>query len=207
MIYINKGIEPESLINYKKAFNAYFDGCDKNDLRNHLLIEQGYICAYCMKRIRNREDTKIEHLDPRNEENELLYSNLLAVCLGNEGNPEDQTTCDTKKGNDKICFSPLSIIDMNTIFYDSLGTLKSSNPAIDLDINKVLNLNYEFGYHISNRKAALRAFKKMLSKCPKGTDISPTLRKMKEICENRNVNGEYRAYVGILRWYVNSKLK
>lgn len=51
MILIQKGEAPNSLIQYRKATNAYFDGCNKDDIRDRLLEEQGHLCAYCMCRI------------------------------------------------------------------------------------------------------------------------------------------------------------
>lgn len=54
MILIKKKSEPHSLTIYKKTINASFDNQPskvKEDLRKSLLEEQGYICAYCMKRM------------------------------------------------------------------------------------------------------------------------------------------------------------
>ena len=91
MILIKKNSEPRSLTEYKKTVNSSFDNLPsnvKNDIRESLLKEQGYICAYCMKRIES-SDVKIEHYKARNSENELDYKNLLAVCKGNEGSPKN----------------------------------------------------------------------------------------------------------------------
>lgn len=51
MILIRKGDEPRSLTLYRKSAYAYYDGCNKNDIRDSLLKEQGYLCAYCMRRM------------------------------------------------------------------------------------------------------------------------------------------------------------
>ena len=96
--------------------------------------EQGGICAYCGSRIDNvsRNDdfflnnndrlekgtTRREHLNPKSlsdhRDKILLYSNLLAVCQGNEvpnqqNNPND-FHCDAKKKKDEI---PSSIFPTN----------------------------------------------------------------------------------------------
>ena len=42
MILIKKGKEPPSLTRYRKLPDAYYDGCDKADIRESLLKEQGY---------------------------------------------------------------------------------------------------------------------------------------------------------------------
>lgn len=53
MIYIQKGKEPVSLIQQKNIPSMSFDDLDKTEIRNQLLVEQKYLCAYCMRRIRD----------------------------------------------------------------------------------------------------------------------------------------------------------
>ena len=113
MIYIKKGIEPRSLIEHRCTPGATFDGLDKTELRECLLKEQGYLCAYCMKRIHNERDTKIEHYRARNSENQLEYANLLAVCYGNQSNSNGEVrygkkrlTCDSMKGSQPLHINP-----------------------------------------------------------------------------------------------------
>ena len=85
MIYIKKRKEPASLTKYKKQKFAYYDGYkEKDDLRKMLLKEQGYLCAYCMRRI-DIEHMKIEHWFPENELSDierLDYRNMLGSCEG-----------------------------------------------------------------------------------------------------------------------------
>ena len=83
MILIKKGNEPRSLTVYRKTQYAYFDGCPKDEIRKSLLKEQGYLCAYCMRRI-DLKHTRIEHWTPEAELSELEkldYSNMLAVWI------------------------------------------------------------------------------------------------------------------------------
>lgn len=84
MLYIKKGKEPSSLTSYKKGKFAYFDGCNKEDIRKHLLDEQGKLCAYCMRRI-DENHMKIEHWYPEDrltESQKLDYKNMFRVCEG-----------------------------------------------------------------------------------------------------------------------------
>ena len=112
MLLIKKRQEPDSLREHRNTPGADFDGLDKTQLRRSLLQEQGYICAYCMKRIREDDKVKIEHYKARTKENELVYQNLLAVCDGNETlkdergkvNP-NRFTCDTKKKEKELLIS------------------------------------------------------------------------------------------------------
>ena len=56
-------------LNYKdtKAIRSAFDMLDKGTIRTELLKEQGYLCAYCMRKISNDGTTTIEHLIPITE--------------------------------------------------------------------------------------------------------------------------------------------
>lgn len=110
MRYIQKGKAPESLIQYAKNKNAYFDGYpDKDDVREQLLKEQGYLCGYCMKRLTSAKEVKIEHILPqsrlKDDPREVLdYKIMLGVCYGNErknGNEKkrhlQELTCDAHR--------------------------------------------------------------------------------------------------------------
>ena len=97
MRYIEKHAEPKSLAEYKKQVNAYYDGCNKSDIRKRLLEDQGYLCAYCMRRIYDESSVdggvppmKIEHWFPESQCSEfqkLDFRNMLGVCMGNAGQP------------------------------------------------------------------------------------------------------------------------
>lgn len=209
MIYIKKGKEPTCLKKYKSS-DKFEDltSEDKSDLRNSLLVEQGYLCAYCMKRIYKDGEVKIEHYEARNDDNELKYSNLLAVCKGNEGNPYKMQTCDTRKGNNTIFVNPQDKTHIDKIVYDLNGIIKSEDEQIDYDLNNTLNLNYEYGYLKSNRKAALDKLKeKILEEDKRGKNVKTFLIRLKSKLEDLNSNGEYEEYYGILLWYINKKLK
>jgi len=82
MLYIKKGHEPDSLTKYRKEKFAYYDGFkEKDDIRKYLLEEQGYLCAYCMRRI-DMEHMKIEHWYPEDLLSDiecLDYKNMLGV--------------------------------------------------------------------------------------------------------------------------------
>ena len=58
--YFKKGEEPKSLTAYKKDKFAYYDGyTEKDEIRENLMKDQGYLCGYCMRRIQNIKDVKI----------------------------------------------------------------------------------------------------------------------------------------------------
>lgn len=210
MIYINKEREPESFENYRNSLNAHFDDMPreiKDELRQALLQEQGCLCAYCMSRIKESKDIKIEHYQARNSNNELEYANLLAVCKGNEGVQSKHQTCDTKKGEQVLHINPLKKSDMETIFYQIDGTIKSSNEVFDADIEKVLNLNNEYGYLKANRKGAINAVALQLKKLKQGESAENLLRRIKTKYMKNGSNNMKEPYIGIILWYVDKKLK
>lgn len=168
MLYIKKGKEPLSLTSYKKEPHAYFDGCNKNDIRQNLLKEQGYLCAYCMRRI-NENNMKIEHWYPESmltETEGLDYNNMLGCCSGHmEGHKGEDDTCDTHKGNQTITINPIKYSMINEIKYRTKsGEIYSDNIQIENDLNKTLNLNSNKHLLKENRKAVIDAIILELSK-------------------------------------------
>ncbi len=60
MKHIVKNTEPQSLKTYRSTPNASFNDSNKEDIRKSLIEEQGAICAYCMKRISNKWNAKLQ---------------------------------------------------------------------------------------------------------------------------------------------------
>lgn len=146
----DKNTEPESLIKYRKTAKPTYENYrNKEELRKTLLEEQGYLCAYCMKKIENDElKTKIEHYLPRNGPNkrpdlQLEYSNLLAVCNGGQGQKRHKQHCDTKKGSALITINPTLAICEKQIKYRKNGTIFAEDSAIQNDVDTTLNLNLQ----------------------------------------------------------------
>lgn len=227
MIYIQKKSEPELFLKYRYQKNARFDDMDfdvKKQLRESLLSEQGHLCAYCMKRIDGATNVKIEHFAARTLENELQYHNLLAVCRGGEGGPIKARSCDTKKENRPIFIDPLKKSDMSRIYYKNNGEIHSSDTtehrfeyqdsngrlhmgytSPDQDMQECLNLNYENGSPLMGRKAALRKFQEKLHPYKDKKSKRIFLERMHRIYSEQ---GEYlEPYIGVLRWYIEKKLK
>ena len=143
MKYILKDIknEPKEVVEKRNTPGSSFDDLPKEPLRIALLKEQGYICAYCMQRIKNnRKTTKIEHWAPRNKNNEKNYMNLLAVCNGKEGQ-KGQEHYDTLKRDNPINISPLDIKCEQILKFDPGGKIYSNDGNIDKELNELLGLN------------------------------------------------------------------
>lgn len=206
MILIKKNRIPSSLVEYKQTINASFDNLPKevkDKLRTSLLKEQGYICAYCMKKLEDDSSkVKIEHYIARNEENELDYNNLLAVCKGNEGEPFERQTCDTRKGNREVKINPQVNSDILTIGYTSNGEIKSSNLDYQEDFDNILNLNDSFGL-VKARREALNSLKRKLSKSK--THLKRDI--IKRIYTRYSETEIKESYVGILLWYLQKRMR
>ncbi|MDD4856142.1 MAG: hypothetical protein PHQ22_04775 [Sulfuricurvum sp.] len=149
MLQIYKQEPPRSFVRHQRAFNAEFNNIPrltKLILKKSLLEEQGFLCAYCMSKI-NCDNIKIEHWRSQSKKKypflQLAYSNLFAVCNGNENNPPSNQYCDTKKGNKDLKFN-LANQNLNIeeiVYYSSSGEIKSIDADFEDELNEVLGLN------------------------------------------------------------------
>jgi len=210
MILIHKGKEPASLTAYRKEKFSYYDGCNKNDIRDSLLEEQGYLCAYCMRRI-DKESTRIEHWKPENllsEQERMDYSNMLAVCYKfSEGLPKEQQTCDARKGKTPIFVDPKVDAHINSIGYKKgTGIIFSEKSEIDEDLNLRLNLNCDFQNLPANRKAALqRVIRELEKRKRQGNWKLADINRVIDYYEKTDAKGHKPEYAGIILWYLKKK--
>lgn len=140
MKYIAKVKPPHSYTAWRKRVRGtqdehYHRGLKnplKAELHQALLHEQGYLCAYTMKRI-NRDDSHIEHIKPesvcRAERvgSDLDYDNLVA-CFPREGMPRRyrygaQERDDWWENNGKDFVSPLHKNCETRFRFDSEGNI------------------------------------------------------------------------------------
>lgn len=163
---IQKGPEPATLTQHRQQPHADYDNyADKATLRQALVAEQRGLCCYCQSRIRaTPEGMKIEHWECQagHPGRQLDFGNLHGACIGGQGRPHREQHCDTRKGNDVLCFSvcdPAHPIEHKIRFLGD-GTVKADDAAIEEALNAVVNLNLP--RLVSNRKAVLAAFQQRL---------------------------------------------
>lgn len=215
MLYIEKSIEPIELVNAKRnGLKSYYEltSDTKTVIKKALLQEQGYLCAYCMKRI-DLQNTTIEHYIPQNplgiEADDMLsidYNNMLAVCCGNVNHRKSELTCDKHRGNTPLTVDPRNKHSVEKICYKYDGTVYSEDKEIDKDLNQTLNLNCEAVLLKQNRKSVLDAVKKEILKKSAGNEVSKRqLINMLDKLKTKN-DGQYKPFCGIAIWYLRKKL-
>ena len=157
---IDKGPEPREWKNFRKTPGVRYQSSPF--LRDALLEEQGFICAYCERRIPHpdvpaEEDHRIDHLTPQTmarkegDDSDLDYDNMVICCPGNIANNKDYYHCDKAKGSKPLTISPLRADMMGTIRFTPTGIIKSTDAKLDEELNeKGLNLNNY--YLVQNRQ-------------------------------------------------------
>ncbi len=192
MIFIQKGREPNAWMRYRLTKGVEFRAIP--ELKDSLLKEQGYLCAYCMARI-DKDHMKVEHFKPRSRYPRLKFSykNLLACCLGKT---QEESHCDTSKGNAEISLSPLSPSCVDTLSYESgTGKIKSSNPYYDRELDRILHLNTPI-------------IKQNRLKVLQGAIQALRIRKQLEKEWNPvDKEGKRKPYCGIVIYFLEKKLK
>lgn len=209
MIPIDKQSEPHELTEYRLTGGTYsdLDNPTKSAIRDRLLSEQGYLCAYCMGRI-TKSRMKIEHwhcqsIYPREQ---LSYSNLLACCIGGEGSGRSGQHCDSRKANSELIYNPARSQDHPhlKISYTTTGMISSDETQFNNQINDVLNLNYS--RLANNRKAVIRDTQKLLGK-KAGRVSKPELTRLLDRCMARGNNEQLVEYCGVAQYYLKKYLK
>lgn len=209
MINIKKAKQPRSLTEYRCQPGANYDDFrEKQDVKKSLLIEQGFICAYCMRRI-GPDTAQIEHIAPQNPEEgsgdclALDYSNMLAVCDGYKGLEKAFQTCDTHKDNKLLKkANPLDENSVNLIKYRTNGIIYSEDSDINDDLNVILNLNCERAPLIANRKATINVLQKyMIRQQRQGSWNQSLLKRAQKHFETRK-EGLNNEYIGVILYFI-----
>ncbi len=213
MINISKYSQPGTLIKYKSTSKAKFDGPGftetKKEIRTNLLKEQGFLCAYCMVSLEDDPlKTKIEHWHSQKKysSEDLVYKNMLAVCLGNSNS---ETHCDTAKskydliGKRDLHFNPSNPQhDMNHLVrYLANGEIKGDEDFTE-DI-EVLNLNAS---RLKNDRAKIWEAVTQGLATKDGDRNKIQLQKILDQWKDKS-GGRLKAYCGVAIYYLNRRLE
>ncbi|MEQ3031643.1 hypothetical protein [Alistipes indistinctus] len=179
----------------------------KPELRDSLLKEQGYICAYCMQSLpHDGTNTRIEHIKCRelHPQLELDYSNMVICCNGQSGN---ETHCDLHKKNRDVTFDLFSDPFFHTLSYTYKAqgvTIHSNKATWDDEINDILNLNCNMLQ--SNRKAAFDGAVDVLAKKPDWNRSANHLKKLRDLYNEQRKDGSYQAFCGVIVWLLDKRI-
>lgn len=126
---------------------SVLSGAPKNDLKNALLQNQGFLCAYTELRLDAEQDCHIEHLVPQAQapQWDLKPSNLLACFPADGGNVRMGYGAPVKGGTfitlGQDFLSPYTGITSQTFSFDSEGHMVGNHPAAQETIKR-LQLNH-----------------------------------------------------------------
>ena len=200
MIHIKKKRrEPNAWLRYRLTKGVEFSAIP--ELKDSLLTEQGYLCAYCMARI-DKDHMKVEHFKPRSRYPRLKFSykNLLACCLGKT---QEESHCDTSKGNDEIRLSPLSPSWVDTLSYESgTGAIRSSNPYYNRELDRILHLNTPIikENRLKVLQGAIQALRSV------GGNSGDIRRQLEQKWDPVDKEGKRKPYCGIVIYFLEKKL-
>lgn len=221
MIKITKHNEPKEWTEYKNTPGVDYQSIP--ELVDSLLREQGYICAYCMRRIPHRdklykknginfvltdEDHRVEHILSREQHQDLKlsYENMVICCPGHIGS-EDH--CDRLKGKADVSFNLFDSAFISTLSYKTDGEIVSSNKQYNKEINEVLNLNTPLLRN--NRKESWnKVIKEMIvQKGGKPWNKTVILKyiEMYKTMHKKDDKLQYIPYCGIVIYNLEKKLK
>ncbi len=150
MKYIQKGIEPQELTDWKSLANDDWQpdydsmgGQLKTIVKESLMQEQGYLCCYCERRL-TLNDSHIEHFVPQSNADidPLDYSNILCSCQNrlNKGEPRHCGNLKGKWFDSELLISPFDPDCENKFLFIADGRIKPSETgdySADITIKKL----------------------------------------------------------------------
>ena len=220
MIHIEKGPAPAALARAVCGMRGTPDqtvgftelrGEEKRAVAESLVADQHGLCAYCMRRIDAGSGSSIEHIVAQhgaggesNLAESMDYGNMLAVCVPRSG----ALTCDKSRGNKPLRVNPLDERTLSGIRYTRDGLIRSDDPDVDHDLDKVLNLNEKAAYLPKNRSVVWERVNRQISNLAEhggGRD------KLRAACQKMRANllgqEEYAEYIGVMLYRLDHFIK
>ena len=210
MIQINKGNESNEWTQYCAT-----DGVDYTrlpELALALFREQGFICAYCMRKIPTTVPEKgiisvVEHIQCRanNDHLKLIYNNMVICC---PGKINSEAHCDDSKGNLDISFNLFTPnLEQSIKYFSKNGGIYSTNTTWNNEINNVVKLNNKLLR--KNRLKALEGVQQLLEKENWKQGVILEQLDYWSSFHTDPVDNESKRpeYCGIIIWYLQKSLK
>ncbi len=154
--WVNDNAVPLGLLSGKEQWERFRvkKRNHKSNLQNTLIEEQGYICAYCNRRIHkgNPEDDeqlRIDHMQPKAGTPDPItvtfnYYNLIGCCFGDERTISSNSLhCDASKQDIVIpqVLFPTNITCEQVLIYTPVGEITTSDTSLLDAVENTLNLN------------------------------------------------------------------
>jgi len=125
----------------------------------------------------------------------------MVICC--PGAISDDFHCDKNKGCKNITFTPFDDVFINSIKYSSSdGEISSTNNNWNKEINEILNLNNTLLK--ANRLAVLDSAINFLGK---KSWTQSDIKKEFDKWNNKDKDGKFWPYCGVVFWFLNKKLK
>lgn len=203
MIWIRQKLIPTEFAQWKagnKGINFNYSslpGEIKKILKQSLLEEQHYLCAYTMLRI-NGEKSHIEHIEPQSISNhkDLEYTNLLACYPGVDMGMIEYGAKPKDNSAERI-ISPHDRIVDESFYYSSNGTIVGKNELAERTIF-VLNLNHR--ELKKSREETYSRFAKILIK--NKIPLSAANKMLNSMLEREKLPEQFGVIRQILRKYI-----
>ena len=210
MRQIQKQAEPDELVQYRNVPGSTYDGGNftpvKDAVRRDLLRDQGHLCAYCMRRIK-AETMKVEHWQSQSDfpDKQLSWDNLLGVCDGNAGQPWNQQTCDTRRGNTPLTCNPSNPAHVTESRINYLGEemIVSNEVPFAKELDTVLNLNWK--RLKDNRASVIEAVLQALAKTA-GTRTRGELEQLIEVWRTLQKQ-MFQEYCAVAIYFLKKRLQ
>lgn len=175
----------------------------KQEIRNALCTEQGFLCCYCMSRISpGSESMQIAHIQNQKAWPELdcQYSNMMGSCASKD-------SCNQRQKNHDLKYSPTDHAHpiQHWINYSKEGVISSEDRDFDQDLNRWLNLNSNRLFFPQNRAAIYKSVVMALQKVSSFEEKKQKARSLLHFWKSKK-NGEFREYYGVAIWLLEKKL-
>ena len=206
MIKIVKGQGPDSLQEHAAKGYHYDEHARfariKQEIREHLCEEQGYICCFCMRRIKaNRDSIQVAHIHNQAEFSALdcKFSNMLGSCA-------DPKTCNQAQKNRDLKFSPSDLWHNieDKILYDTDGTIHSIDSEFEKQITCWLDLNQYLLRR--NREEIYKRIRLLWRNAKNFQNKQDELRKNFEFWQS-STSGKKQEYCGVALYFIRQKLR
>ena len=210
MRYIKKGREPHAWTEHCTTPGVTYEAIP--ELRLALAKEQGYICAFCMRRVHVGNDgkqvvgkpvTRIAHLHAQanDDSKQLEYRNLVLACAGKDTQTEE-TCCDLHQESENVTIPLFNAEQMLQVRISGDGRLLFNEKKHQHEIDSVLNLNCN--KLLRNRKNVIDGTIATLGKT-KWT--SQQLRQKIDKLSSIDGEGKLKEYCEVPITYLRKKLK